>query len=83
MLITQPFVVPEYASDELEANRLTCTMFTLEEAAAVAVHSSLIGIIPKKYKPRKWRLIVDLSAPEKESINNGIKKSTAACPTRW
>ena len=45
-----------------------------EEATALGVHSSPIGIIPKKNKPNKWRLIVDLSAPAKGSLNDGINK---------
>lgn len=38
-------------------------------------HPSPIGIIPKKHKPGKWRLIVDLSAPESHSVNDGIEKA--------
>ena len=41
-----------------------------------------LGFIPvqlassqKKHKPGKWRLIVDLSAPEGHSINDGIEKA--------
>ena len=33
-----------------------------------------IGIIPKKNKPRKWGLIVDLSSPTDASVNDGIQK---------
>jgi len=35
-------------------------------------HTSPLGLIPKKNKPGKWRLIVDLSAPQGMSINDGI-----------
>ena len=38
------------------------------------IHCSPIGIIPKKSKPGKWRLIVDLSSPTDASVNNGINK---------
>ncbi len=31
--------------------------------------------IPKKSKPGKWKLIIDLSSPEGHSVNNGIEKS--------
>lgn len=72
MLITQPTVVGEYILNELEANRLA--VLSPEEAIAAAIHCSPIGIIPKKNKPGKWRLIVDLSTPEKASVNDGIKK---------
>ena len=30
------------------------------------------GAIPKKHKPEKWRLIMDLSSPAGSSINDGI-----------
>ena len=42
------------------------------------VHSSPIGIIPKKGKPGKWRLIVDLSSPESFSVNDGISRSLSS-----
>ena len=36
------------------------------------IHTSAIGAIPKKNKPEKWRLIVDLSSPTDHSVNDGI-----------
>ena len=36
------------------------------------IHSSPIGVIPKKHKPGKWRLIMDLSSPVESGINDGI-----------
>ena len=35
-------------------------------------------MIPKKNKPNKWRLILDLSSPEGQSINDGIDKDLAS-----
>ncbi len=35
------------------------------------VHVSRFGVIPKK-SPGKWRLIVDLSAPDNYSVNDGV-----------
>ena len=35
------------------------------------VHTSQFGVIPKS-EPGTWRLIVDLSAPEGASVNDGI-----------
>lgn len=58
--------------EELQAGRLV--ELTETEAKALDVHCSPIGIIPKKNKSGRWRLIVDLSAPEGASINNGIAK---------
>ena len=31
-----------------------------------------MGMIPKRSKPEKWRLIVDLSSPHGKRINDGI-----------
>ena len=36
------------------------------------IHTSPIGVIPKKNRPGKWRLICDLSAPENHCVNDGI-----------
>jgi len=49
-----------------------------EEAASARVHCSPIGIIPKRNKPGKWRLIVDLSAPEGTSTNDGVDKEACS-----
>ena len=37
-------------------------------------HINPFGVIPKKHKPGKWRLIVDLSAPEGHSVNDFVDK---------
>ena len=42
------------------------------------IHCSPFGVIPKKNKPNKWRLILDLSSPEGQSINDGIGKDMAS-----
>ena len=39
------------------------------------LHVSSFGVIPKKGQPDKWRLIIDLSAPEGASVNGGIDPS--------
>ena len=38
------------------------------------MHTSPFGVIPKKHKPDKWHLIVDLSLPEGSSINDANVK---------
>lgn len=43
-----------------------------EEGGHESIHISPIGVIPKKNKPGKWRLIVDLSSPACASVNDGI-----------
>ena len=45
-----------------------------EIAQQLGVHVNPFGVIPKKGKPNKWRLILDLSAPTGGSVNDGISK---------
>ena len=73
MRIGEPSVVSDYIRDELSAGRLV-ELAEEEEAAEWNVHCSPIGIFPKKNKPGKWRLIVDLSSPDGASVNDGIEK---------
>ena len=64
--------VSEYLDSELHLNRLV--KLSEEEAESVGIHYSPIGLIPKRNKPGKWRLIVDLSSPEGASVNDGVDK---------
>ena len=41
--------------------------------AIKGVHISPMGIIPKRNRPGKWRLIVDMSSPHGASLNDGIE----------
>ena len=45
-----------------------------ESPQVTGVQLSPFGVIPKKRKPGRWRLIVNLSAPEGSSVNDGIAK---------
>ena len=36
------------------------------------VQISRFGVIPKNHQPGKWRMIVDLSHPKGNSVNDGI-----------
>ena len=38
------------------------------------IQLSSFGVIPKKNKPNKWRLIVDLSSPKSRSVNDAVSK---------
>ena len=69
-------VVSEYLAKELHLNRLV--RFPRSKAEALGIHCSPIGVIPKKNKPGKWRLIVDLSSPEGASVNDGIDKDSCS-----
>ena len=67
-----PEVVSRYIAEELSAGRLI--KLSADEATSLNIHCSPIGIIPKKNKPGKWRLIVDLSSLENASVNDGVEK---------
>ena len=42
------------------------------------IHCSPLRVIPKKNKPNKWCLIVDLSSPTGESVNDGISRELSS-----
>ena len=46
--------------------------FAQQDIKHLGMHISKFGIIPKKHNPGEWRLIIDLSSPEKWSVNDGI-----------
>ena len=66
-----PSVVDSYLHGELTKNRLT---HVPDSTCLPWHHPSAFGVIPKRHKPGKWRLIVDLSAPEGHSVNDCIDK---------
>lgn len=72
MQCLEPAIVSEYLSNELKLNRVI--KLSKLEASQLKIYCSPFGLIPKKNKPGKWRLIVDLSAPEGSSVNDGIEK---------
>ena len=61
---------------ELRGSRIL-SVGSEDEARSLGIHCSPFGVIPKKNKPNKWRLIVNLSAPESHSVNDGISKELA------
>ena len=67
--VEKPEVVSDYLNREVSLKRMWKVPVTV---CPKEVHISPMGIIPKKNKPNKWRLIVDLSSPEGTSINDGI-----------
>ena len=44
------------------------------QAPSIQCHISPFGVIPKRAKPGKWCLIVDLSSPSNASVNDGIDR---------
>ena len=71
-----PVVVQSYIDKEVNAGRLV-----LSDVPDTQVHISSFGVIPKRHQPGKWRLIVDLSAPQGYSVNDGI--SEALCSLKY
>jgi len=67
-----PSVISEYLNREVSLGRM---IKLPPNFCPPGIHLSPLGIIPKKHKPGKWRLIVDLSSPDKASVNNGISES--------
>ena len=71
-----PSVVQSYIDKEVSAGRLV-----LSDGPDTQVHISSFGVIPKRHQPGKWRLIVDLSAPQGYLVNDGI--SEALCSLKY
>ena len=68
---------PEVVSDYLEEELLLNRMVRISDSQLPYIHCQIspFGVIPKKSKPEKWRLIVDLSSPSNASVNDGIDKN--------
>ena len=66
----KPEVVREYLGKECAEGRV---LGPLDPDQYPGVHVSRFGVIPKG-STGKWRLIVDLSAPEGHSVNDGIRE---------
>ena len=66
--------VHDYIEAEREAGRL---IGPLSQPLLPLVHTSPIGLIPKS-EPNQWRMIVDLSYPFKNSVNDGISSELAS-----
>ena len=49
-----------------------------QEAQRLGIHCSPFGMIPRKNRPDKWRIIVNLLTPEGRSVNDGIDKELAS-----
>ena len=72
---SNPDIVSDYLTREVALHRMwRCPTVVVPKG----VHLSPLGIIPKKNKPGKWRMIVDLSSPQGASINDGISSEVAS-----
>ena len=62
-----PSVILDYLQREVQLGRTS-----RHGIRSPNIHLSPLGAIPKKHKPGKWQLIVDLSSPAGASVNDGI-----------
>ena len=72
-----PEVIEVYLSEEVRAGRIEL-VGARSTADQMGVHCSPFGVIPKKGRTGKWRLIVDLSSPEGHSVNDGVDKDMSS-----
>ena len=70
----QSEVVDKYLREEMAASRVV----RVRDTDTALIHCSPFGVIPKRGRPDKWRLIVDLSSPEGHSVNDGISKELSS-----
>ena len=62
-------VVDDYLQTKIS---LGCVAEPFLSEAIQGGHVSRFAVIPKNHQPNKWRLIVDLSHPTNNSVNDGI-----------
>lgn len=65
-----PEVIKDFLSSELAAGRV---LGPVDSDTARRVQVNRFGLVPKGHQPGKWRLIVDLSFPRGNSVNDGIE----------
>ena len=73
----QPGVVTAYLAEEMRQGRIV-RAGPVQEARVQGIHCNPFGVIPKRGRPNRWRLIVNLSAPEGHSVNDGISKELSS-----
>lgn len=66
-----PDVIRDYLAKECSEGRM---LDTLDPSLLLFIHTSRFGVIPKGSSGR-WRVIVDMSAPEGAGVNDGIDES--------
>jgi hypothetical protein len=68
-----PEVVSAYLQREVDLGRML-PLQPSPDLVPPSIQISPFGVIPKRYKPDKWRLITDLSSPEGNSVNDAISR---------
>ena len=71
---THAHVVREYLAEECAKGRV---LGPVDPGQLPMLQTSRLGVIPKN-TPGKWRLIVNLSAPEGASVNDGINERVSS-----
>ena len=71
-----PDPVDSYLAEEISAGRIVSMPKPIHPSPPI--HISRFGVIPKRNKPGKWRLILDLSAPSGMSVNDGISTEASS-----
>ena len=66
-----PDVVQEYLKNEIREKRV---IGPFDKGTIPLAQINRFGVIPKSHQPHKWRLIVDLSYPRGNSVNDGVPK---------
>jgi len=69
-----PEVISQYLEQELRSGRVA----ELSDQRPTRLQVSPLGVVPKKGRPNKWRMIMDLSSPEDRSVNDGITKESCS-----
>ena len=67
-----PQIIEEYLQKDTTAGRI---LGPFSPHSMPGVHINRFGVIPKRFQPRKWRLITDLSFPDGHSVNDAISPS--------
>ena len=62
-------IVSDHVRAEVQAVRL---VGPLPPALVEYIHVSPIGLVPRGHNTGRWRMIVDLSSPDPNSVNHGI-----------
>ena len=67
--LQNPSVVENHMATEVSAGRLVSP---IADPLTPCVHVSPLGLVPKSHQVNWWRMIVDLSFPHGNSVNDGI-----------
>ena len=68
-------VVEKYICSEVALGRL---MDPITGEAVAGIHISPISLVPKAHRVNAWRMIVDLSSPHGQSVNDGISSELSS-----